>query len=252
MKTNVLVVPVAAQDKHNTEFKQGRDYINCVEALRGIHLFEFDKIVYIINRSLNNDEFLEERIQLDLKRLVNRRVWDSPPVYIVQISDTNSMAESVYQGLFGLFKNSELKNMTVFIKDGDNCFGSDTRWFTSNINKGTVDYNAVVSASLERQELVDTIHKSYFKEDNHGFITNIIERRVLSDKFVAGGYFFTSAWEYIKVFEILKQIQPSFYISDIIYYMILNNDEKFRPVETQYFEDFNLNQYRHEEKHIDR
>ena len=41
-------------------------------------------------------------------------------------------------------------------------------------------------------------------------------------------------------YEALKNYNNTFYISDIIYWLILNKDEKFLPVEAEDFLDFNI------------
>ena len=78
------------------------------------------------------------------------------------------------------------------------------------------------------------------KTDEQGFVTNCIEKRVISDKFIAGGYCFRTAHMFKEAYEALKNYNNTFYISDIIYWLILNKDEKFLPVEAKDFLDFNI------------
>ena len=100
----------------------------------------------------------------------------------------------------------------------------------------------MTSASLEKLGLVDPVHKSYLNVDEQGFITNAIEKRVISDKFIAGGYSFESAVDYITAYDALNELNngEKFYVSDIIYWLILNRNVKFMPLDVEEFVDLNI------------
>ena len=68
------------------------------------------------------------------------------------------------------------------------------------------------------------------------YITNIIEKRIVSHYFTAGGYSFNSADTYCRYYERLQQ-QSGLYLSHIIYAMLLEG-HTFRPVLTKEYEDF--------------
>lgn len=120
----------------------------------------------------------------------------------------------------------ERKKITgpIFIKDTDN-------YFVSPINGG----NFVSVFSLESMELVNAANKSY-AQTNEGFITNIIEKRVISPLFCCGGYGFADAAEFMKHYEVLKDKDT--YISHIIYKMMLDEDIPFRAVQATEYEDW--------------
>lgn len=224
-----LIVPCATKNT-NVEFAYNKDTysINCVNAIKGINLKEFDEIWYIILDDMDNKYHISAKIKTDIRRMFPLL---SNKVHFCALPEmTVSPAETVYKALM-LLKRSGDKKRSIMIKDADN---------TCNI-KQEMSGNSVLVASLEDMDIVDPMHKSYVKLDEQGFITNIIEKRVLSDRFVAGGYLFDDMDDYISAYEKLNNDNESFYISDIIFWLILNTNIQFRPIEAMNFIDFNLN-----------
>ena len=83
---------------------------------------------------------------------------------------------------------------------------------------------------------MDPQHKSYVAVDDMFYVTNIIEKRVVSRFFSAGGYCFEDAMDFCSYYEKLKDYAP-LYLSHIIYAMLL--DKKiFRPIQIDDYQDW--------------
>lgn len=217
-----LIIPLVT-DYHSKVFEYDKDtcMINCVNCISKLELNKFDEIYFILRDDVAQSLRLTEKISADIIRISNIRFN-----FILLPETTSSPAETIYKAMSTIGWNDRM----IFIKDGDNMFSVD------DLELG----NYVVTASLENMQLVDPQHKSYVKLDEQGFITNCIEKRVVSDKFIAGGYSFSDANLFKVAYENLKKYNSSFYISDIIYWLILNKDEKFLPLEAVEFNDFNI------------
>ena len=225
---NVLIVPCVTKVLNTIfDYDQSCCMINCVMAISNLRFSQFDNIFFVLYKEIDEKYKISQKINADIMRL------GSIPnkIKIVTVDKmTSSPAETVYtviETISSIYKNEDF---SVFIKDADNMF-----------HNSNVPYdNALFVASLEDMELVDPIHKSYVKLDEQGFVTNCIERRVISDKFIAGGYSFRSANIYKEAYDALKTNHEKFYISDIVFWLILNKNEKFLPVEAELFTDFNI------------
>ena len=143
---------------------------------------------------------------------------------------TSSQAETIYQ----IIKNYHIEGQ-IFIKDADSMYVCDKE----------IKGNAVMVYSLENTPIVDPQHKSYVAIDDQNFVTNIIEKKVVSNLFNCGGYSFASALDFIEAYEHVLEFEDIFshmYISHIIYWLILNKKLKFRPIEAIGYEDFEIKQ----------
>lgn len=222
-----LIMPLMTNFENSVVFTYSADkcMIRCVDALLSLNtlLEKFDEIYFVINENVDSHWNLQQKISADMSRL-----YCTNYKFIVLPKMTSSPAETVYNALSII----GCDNRTIFIKDGDNKFILD--------KSDMLFDNYVVTASLEKQTFVDPQHKSYVKTDEQGFITNCIEKRIISDKFIAGGYSFRDANLFKIGYDSLKKYCTSFYISDIIYWLILNKNEKFLPIEINNFLDFNI------------
>lgn len=218
-----LIIPCGT-DKLGAEFAYDNDTcsINCVRAISEMDIRNFDEIYFVILSEMDEKYHLTEKITADM----NRILYYKGDFEIIRLGlKTNSPAETIYKALLAIGTDR-----SIFIKDADAIL----------FNQVMPTNNAVIVASLEDMELVNTMHKSYLQLDEQGFITNCIERRVISDKFIAGGYFFENAEDFVSAYEALKELTTKFYVSDIIFWLILNKNSKFLPVKAQKFKDFNF------------
>ena len=222
MKRTLIVPLVTNGNSKVFEYNQFDCIINCVDAVSSLEISKFDEIYFILNKQVAQPWRLEEKISADVTRL--NHIHFS---FIILPSITDSPAETIYKALSVIGWGDRC----IFIKDGDNKFTLDSTPTSGNY---------IITSSLENLDRVDPKHKSYVKTDEQGFVTNCIEKRVISDKFIAGGYCFRTAHMFKEAYEALKNYNNTFYISDIIYWLILNKDEKFLPVEAKDFLDFNI------------
>jgi hypothetical protein len=208
-----LIVPAAA-DK--PEYKDLFPYIFlpakdgmmiCIKSLMGLNLDAFDNIYITILRKHAEHYNIKELLELQFKsyHLDNAKI-------VVLDEPTTSQAETIYRTI-------QQENITgsIFIKDADSSFSAEV-----------TPHNGVAVFPLEKMDYIDPRDKSYVAVDDMQYITNIIEKRVVSHFFSAGGYCFQSANDFCKYYLELAAY-PHLYLSHIIYAMLLNN-KQFRPI----------------------
>lgn len=217
-----IIVPIAA-DKAEYDRKLPQPFrlddegtMFCVKAITGLPLDENDDIYFVILRSHEERFMLSEQLTMQFRRhnlsKAHVTILDQP---------TNSQAETVARAI-------EVNGIqgTVFIKDADCYFTTDE----------ILPQNGVAIYPLENLPIVDPQHKSYVAVDDMFYVTNIIEKRVVSHFFSAGGYCFEDAQEFCRYYERLKEYSP-LYLSHIIYSMLL--DKKiFRPIQIDDYQDW--------------
>ena len=219
-----LIVPIAANnDDYAHKLPQpfrldDEGMMYCVRAITGLPLDQMDNIYFVVLRDHDERFMLNEQLMMQFRRhhLANAHVTilDEP---------TGSQAETVARAI-------ELNGITgmVFIKDADCYFTADE----------ILPQNGVAIYALENLPIVDPQHKSYVAVDDMFYVTNIIEKRVVSRFFSAGGYCFEDAAEFCRYYERLKDYSP-LYLSHIIYSMLL--DKKiFRPIEIDDYQDWSV------------
>lgn len=226
MNTNqfTLIVPIAADsDEFAREmplaFRQDEAGIMfCVKAILGLPLHTFSNIYFVVLKKHNALYSLQERmaIQFKINKLANAQV-------LILDEPTSNQPQTVYEAI-----NKADINGTIFIKDADGYFKAEE----------IIPQNGVAIFPLEDLSLVDPQHKSYVAVDDMNYITNIIERRVVSNQFNAGGYCFERADEYSNYYERLKDY-GKLYLSHIIYAMLLDK-MSFRPIDIKNYQDWSL------------
>lgn len=219
-----LIVPIAA---NNAEYahKMPQPFrcddegtMLCVKAITGLPKDVIKDIYFVILREHDERFMLSELFSMQFRKhnLTNAHVTvlDQP---------TGSQTETVARAI-------ELNGIegVVFIKDADCYFKTDE----------ILPQNGVAIYPLENLPIVDPQHKSYVAVDDMYYVTNIIEKRVVSRFFSAGGYCFEDAREFCRYYERLKEYSP-LYLSHVIYMMLL--DKKiFRPIQIDDYQDWTL------------
>ncbi|MGO3738515.1 MAG: hypothetical protein ACTJGG_03485 [Marinomonas foliarum] len=154
---------------------------------------------------------------------------------IVQLEEaTSSQSETIAEAI----KVAAISG-AFFIKDCDNMFSCDPQ-----------EKNTVATIDLNSTDLVDAKNKSYVDADSLGFISNIVEKQVISNQFCCGGYSFSSADSFINAYESIES-ENEVYISHIIYQMLLKGED-FSVIKASDYTDWGtLREYRHYcRKHI--
>ena len=219
-----LIVPIAA-NKEDYAHKLPQPFrlddegtMFCVKAIMGLPLNEIENIYFVILREHDNRFMLREQLLMQFRRHGLAKAH----VTILEES-TNSQAETVARAI----KVNSIKGI-VFVKDADCYFTADE----------ILPQNSVAIYALENLPIVDPQHKSYVAVDDMFYVTNIIEKRVVSHFFSAGGYCFEDADEFCRYYSRLKEYSP-LYLSHIIYMMLL--DKKiFRPILVEDYQDWSV------------
>jgi hypothetical protein len=215
-----LIVPVAA-DKPEYEdifpyvFLPGKDgVLLCVKSVLGLNLDVFDSIYFTILKKHNDRYHIKDLMELQFRNLdLNAQV-------VILDNPTKNQAETIYQTITKM----EIKG-SLYIKDADS-------YFTANVRRK----NSVAVFPLEQMEYIDPRNKSYVAVDEMRYVTNIIEKRVVSHFFSAGGYCFESIEDYKTYYSSLSY-NDSLYISHIIYAMLLNR-QTFIPIKVGDYKDW--------------
>ena len=221
-----IIVPIAA-DKAEYDRKLPQPFrlddegtMFCVKAITGLPLDGVNGIYFVILRSHEERSMLSEQLMMQFRR------YNLTKAHVTILDEsTKSQAETVARAI-------EVNGIqgTVFIKDADCYFTTDE----------ILPQNGVAIYPLENLPVVDPQHKSYVAVDDMFYVTNIIEKRVVSHFFSAGGYCFEDAQEFCRYYERLKDYSP-LYLSHIIYTMLL--DKKiFRPIQIEDYQDWAMAQ----------
>ena len=208
-----LIVPISA-DK--LEYENTLPYVFgfasdgtslCIKAILGLDLNRFNNIYFTILEKHDQRYYLSVLLKLQFKKLglCNAHV-------VVLKNSTSSQAETVYRTI-------KEKNITggIFVKDADGYFMCDL-----------VESNGIAVYPLDRLDVVNPCNKSYVALDDQFYITNIIEKKIISRHFNAGGYLFEDATVFCSYYEKLKVYTPLF-MSHIVYSMLLDKIP-FRPI----------------------
>jgi len=216
-----LIVPIAADKEeyeHNIPpvFRIAEDgSLLCIKSILGMNLSCFNKIYFTILKKLDEQYSLSERLLLQFKihGLNNAEI-------VVLDRPTSSQPETIYQTI-------RQRNITgsIFIKDAD-CY------LEGEVSR----QNSLAIYPLESLKWVNPQDKSYVSVDDMFYVTNIIEKRIVSHYFTAGGYCFENASQYCAYYKSLAG-QKGIYLSHIVYAMLLDG-YTFRPIKINKYIDF--------------
>ena len=225
MKKCSLIVPIAA-DK--PEYEAHIPYVfrmddsgtmYCLKAILGLELSAFESIYITILKKHDAKYGIAGMLHLQIERLQLKNVH----ICVLETS-TRNQAETIYQTI----KQKGI-NGAIYIKDSDGYFKSEV-----------VVQNGVAVCPIEKLPVLNPQHKSYVNVDNLFYITNIIEKRVVSHLINAGGYCFEDAEQFCKYYERLVEKNEKLYLSHIVYAMLLDKID-FRPTMVEDFEDWGDN-----------
>lgn len=167
-----------------------------LEAIDGLPIDNLNK-VYLVILQKHRDEYLADNF-----------LQKNPYIEVVTLNESKSQPDTVYQ----LIKRMGVRG-PIHIKDSDNYIKAN---FGMGNYVGTVDLNDV--------DEINAKSKSYADFDEYGDIRNIVEKRVISNRFCCGLYGFADAQKFCEYYEaISSRVDPkTLYVSHIIFGMILN------------------------------
>lgn len=216
-----LLIPAAAnnqKDKGKMPFIFSLDHegiMLCVCAIMGLPLHNFDAIYFTILKEHCEQYCLREMLELQFKRLCLKNAH-----VVVLDQPTSSQAETVYQTI----REYNIKG-SIFIKDADG-------FFTCEV----YPKNSVTIYPLESLKRVNPQDKSYVAVDDMYYVTNIIEKKIISHYFNTGGYCFENVDDFCIYYLKLKD-HEGLYLSHLIYSMLLDK-YIFRPVLVKQYVDY--------------
>jgi len=188
------------------------------EALRGLNLESFSTIYFVTNREHQEkyhfiDAFIDHLHSIDKRINVEFLLLDK---------QTKSQPETVYECI-------QQKKITgsILVKDSDNFF---------EVTIGDQG-NFVCYFDLNDGNQFNARNKSYIQFDNNGFISNIVEKKIVSSTFSVGGYGFEEAQEFCKYFGVLQNLNAEVYMSNVIFEMLLAG-HRFTGVPVTKYEDW--------------
>jgi hypothetical protein len=132
-----------------------------------------------------------------------------PRISVIQLQEkTRGPADTVYQSLKVL---DEYKDDGPFlVKDCDS-------FFNHNVVKGNY---ICVSRVQDHDVLKRLAAKSFVQVNDQGLVTDIIEKKVVSDTFCVGGYKFAKRSEYMEAYEAIQDRTEEIFVSHVIQYMV--------------------------------
>ncbi len=216
-----LIVPLCAD---RPEYEKNMPYLFqftsegtslCIKSILGLNPYKFKNIYFTILEKHDQKYYLSILLRLQFKKLglENAHV-------IVLKHTTSSQAETIYETI----KQAQIQE-SIFIKDADCYFEGD---FTLT--------NGIAIYPLDKLDIVNPKNKSYVQLDDQFYITNIIERKIISRFFNAGGYIFEDANVFCQYYNKLSTLKP-LYMSHIVYDMLLDKIP-FRPFEIRNYLDW--------------
>ena len=188
-----------------------------VRAVQGLSLKPRDMVVTILREH-------EERFAATDGL---RRAFGEPVECVILDHPTASQSETVAETL----RRANVSE-PFLVKDSDNFFEVD---FLDE------PFNYITVSSLNDFDLINARNKSYVQVDQDSVVTNIREKRVISDLFSVGGYFFRSPKDFLAAFDELsgstRLNESELYISEIIGFMILGG-HAFQAKRAQRYQDW--------------
>ena len=172
-----------------------------IEAIKGLDMTNVSKICIVGLLEHDKTYQLVEALSVQLADLglLERTT------FVLLEAPTKNQPETVAEGI----KRAGIDGQ-IYIKDSDNFF----------VDCPVVG-NQIAAYDLHHIEKVNARGKSYVESNADGYITNIVEKRIVGSKFCVGGYSFESAREYLEKYEELA-INSDLYLSHIIFGMILD------------------------------
>lgn len=203
-----MILPIAGRSsrfpKMNPKWSltHPRGDMMVVEAIKGIERENIGRIC-VIGLAEHDERFrLVETLSVQFKALGLLPMVD----FVLLDKPTRHQPETIAEGL----RRGQVEG-PIYIKDSDNFFR----------HKPTPG-NSVAGYDLHKMEKVNARSKSYFEINGDGYITNIVEKRIVGSKFCAGAYSFESAARYLEYYDPIAD-NGEIYVSHIIYSMILDN-----------------------------
>ena len=208
-----LIVPIAGKSSRfpNTKPKwmlthPQSNLFMVLESIKGINLDFFDNIYFVALKEHEDIFKFEKGFNEELEQL--NLLSKSKIIYLNK--PTNSQSETVYKAI----KQQNIEGF-IMIKDSDNYFECEI---------DSTD-NQICYFDLNDTNNINPSNKSYLSINEHGIVSNIVEKKVISSTFSIGGYCFKSTDIFIDSFDRMGDVEDECYISNIIFDLLLLGEE---------------------------
>ena len=181
-----------------------------VEALKNLDFKNIDKIYFGFLKEHVDQYNCMDGIKLCIKEL---GIEKKSEVVLLE-KRTLNQPHTVYS----VIKKANIKGQ-IIIKEVDNTF-----------EYKITDGNFMCYYDLNDTTSINPSNKSYIEIGKDGFISRLVEKKVISHTFGCGSYSFEHGHEYCEYFDRLSKSNNDLYLSDIIKEMI-NDEIKFKPVQ---------------------
>lgn len=213
-QNKILIIPAAAYKEINEQFIPeifkindiGR--MNIISNMIDLPLGDFDKIYIVVNQRIDEIYNVKNMLEIQLK---NEEFGDK--THVIVVKNTRNVVDTILQTV----NQIPYSKYGVFIKDADASFN------ITELN----NENTVYTYKLEDVIEINPSSKSYVSTTSDDVVLNIIEKRVISSEFCAGGYYFNDIKKFVNLCECVSEYDK-LYLSNVIYYDILRNNEIYR------------------------
>ena len=89
----------------------------------------------------------------------------------------------------------------------------------------TLGSNCFTYFDLNNITNINARTKSYIELDINQYLTNIVEKKVISSTFSVEGYGFENALEFVETFNNISNLEGEIYVSHIIFKMLLSGSK---------------------------
>lgn len=190
------------------------------EAILGLPLDMYDRIIITIVK--------EHSEKYEAKLILEQVFKENKKIEICELDDfTSSQSETVYRTL------SDKKVIGEFVvKDSDNQVQIDTLQ--------PADFVVGLDINKFHKEIHRLKSKSFLIVNDQDIVTDIIEKRISSEKICLGVYGFSNPNNFNEAYEYLSQNNTSgeIYLSHIISYLIGTKKSVYTYIESEKFEDW--------------
>ena len=212
----IIIIPAAGKSSRFSNVKPKPFLTNpngnlmLLDCIMGLDLVNVEKIIVTLLK-----EHIQKYCQNDISYIKRAMNKINIPVEICILDEpTSSQCETIKQTII----KCNIKT-SILIKDVDNKFV---------IQDFNTETNGVCFLNLnENKDIKNLCGKSYIEMKNNKII-NIVEKKIISDEFCVGGYFFKNSLDYLNTYSKIKNnFRREIFTSDIIYDLILNQNKTF-------------------------
>jgi choline kinase len=135
-----------------------------------------------------------------------------PGAYIIIVDKPTKGPAQTVQIAINDIKLTKKHDFPILVKDCDS-------FFDHQVSGG----NYICTSNISDHERLNKLaSKSFVKYNDQSVITDIIEKKVVSDSFCVGAYRFESAEDYLATYDAIKDRNGELFVSHIIQHMLAN------------------------------